>query len=115
MKDHVRIGVDILSPLRHIERVVGFVRDHHERWDGNGYPHTRSAEGISIGGRILAAADSFDALVSRRPYRDPLTPDEAIDRLREDSGRQFDPRVFEALRAVVKRRRTMVFVDQIKS
>jgi response regulator RpfG family c-di-GMP phosphodiesterase len=115
VKEHVRIGVDILSPIRHIERAIVFIRDHHEHWDGSGYPHTRSAEAISIGGRILAAADAFDALVSRRAYRDPLTPDDAIDRLRDDSGRQFDPRVFEALRAVVKRRRTMVFVDQKKS
>ena len=114
VKEHVRIGVEILGSLRHIERAIVFIRDHHEHWNGNGYPHTRSAEGISIGGRILAAADSFDALVSRRSYRDPLTPDEAIDRLRDDAGRQFDPRVFEALRAVVKRRKTMVFVDAVQ-
>lgn len=115
VKDHVRIGVEILMPLRHIERAVIFVGDHHERWDGSGYPHHRASEHISIGGRILAAADAFDALVSRRSYREPVSPDEAIDRLREDSGRHFDPRVFEALRAVVKRRKTMVFLDPVQT
>jgi response regulator RpfG family c-di-GMP phosphodiesterase len=115
VKDHVRIGVETLMPLAHIERAVIFVGDHHERWDGSGYPHTRAGEHISIGGRILAAADAFDALVSRRSYREPISPDKAIDRLREDSGRHFDPRVFEALRAVVKRRKTMAFVDPVRA
>lgn len=114
VRDHVRMGVEILMPLAHIERAVIFVGDHHERWDGSGYPHTRAGEHISIGGRILAAADAFDALVSRRSYREPISPDEAIDRLREDSGRHFDTRVFEALRAVVKRRKTMAFVEAVR-
>jgi cyclic di-GMP phosphodiesterase len=114
VRDHVRMGVEILMPLAHIERAVIFVGDHHERWDGSGYPHTRAGEHISIGGRILAAADAFDALVSRRAYREPISPDEAIDRLRADSGRHFDPRVFEALRAVVKRRKTMAFIEAVR-
>jgi cyclic di-GMP phosphodiesterase len=115
VKDHVRIGIELLMPLRQIERAVTFIGDHHERWDGTGYPHKRSAESISIGGRILAAADAFDALVSKRSYREPLSPEDALDRLREQSGRHFDPRVFEALRALVKRRKTMVFIDNVKN
>jgi HD-GYP domain-containing protein (c-di-GMP phosphodiesterase class II) len=115
VRDHVRIGIEMLMPLRHIERAVTFIGDHHERWDGGGYPHKRSAESISIGGRILAAADAFDALVSKRSFRESLSPDDAIDRLREQSGTQFDPRVFEALRALVKRRKTMVFMENVKT
>jgi putative two-component system response regulator len=113
VKDHVRIGVEILTPLRHIERAVVFVGDHHERWDGSGYPHARGGETISVGGRILAAADAFDAITSRRPYREPRTPDEAVEELTQHVGRLLDPRVFEALRVVVKRRKSLIFIDAI--
>ena len=113
MRDHVRIGVEILMPLRHIERAVIFVGDHHEAWDGSGYPHTRSGDQISIGGRIIALADAFDALISRRAFRDPVTTDDALELLRARVDRQFDPNVYEALRAVVKKRRTLVFVDPV--
>jgi putative two-component system response regulator len=113
VRDHVRIGVDILSPMRHIERAVIFVGDHHEHWDGSGYPRTLAGDQISIGGRILAAADAFDALISKRAFRDPVSTDDALDQLRQHVGRQFDPGVYEALRAVVKKRRTLVFVDPV--
>ena len=113
VRDHVRIGAEILTPLRHIERAIGFIGDHHEHWDGAGYPHARAGESISIGGRILAAADAFDAITSRRPYREAKTPEEAVDELRTRSGTLLDPRVYEALRVVVKRRRSLVFIDAI--
>jgi putative two-component system response regulator len=113
VRDHVRIGIDILSPLHHIERAVLFVGDHHEAWDGSGYPNGRAGDRISIGGRILAVADAFDSLISRRAFRQPITQDEALDRLRDRVGVQFDANVFEALRAVVKKRKTLVFIDPI--
>ena len=111
MQEHVRIGVEILTPLRHIERAVVFVGDHHEHWDGSGYPNGRGGEQISVGGRILAAADAFDAMISRRAFRDPKSQETALAELQMQVGRQIDPRAFEALRAVVKKRRTLVFVD----
>lgn len=113
VKDHVRIGVEILSPLKHIERAISFIADHHERWDGTGYPHARSGESISIGGRILAAADSYDAITSRRPYREARDAREAVEELRLQAGVLLDPRVYEALRVVVRRRRSLVFIDAI--
>ena len=113
VRDHVRIGVDILMPLRHIERVVMFVGDHHEQFDGNGYPHNKSGDQISIGGRILAVADAFDSLISRRAYREPVSTDEAVEQLRASIGTHFDPNVYQALRAVVKKRRTLVFIDPL--
>jgi response regulator RpfG family c-di-GMP phosphodiesterase len=104
VREHVRIGLEILQPLSFAERVIGFVADHHERWDGAGYPQGRSGEHLSAGGRILAAAGAFESLISKRPHRAPMTPDAAIEQLRRDTGTCFDPRVFEALRVVVKRR-----------
>jgi putative two-component system response regulator len=113
VKDHVRIGVEILTPLRHIERAISFVADHHERWDGTGYPHAKNGESISIGGRILAAADAYDAMTSRRPYREAKDARDAVEELRTHAGSLLDPRVFEALRVVVKRRKSLVFIDAI--
>ncbi|HJQ19920.1 MAG TPA: HD domain-containing phosphohydrolase [Gemmatimonadaceae bacterium] len=108
VKMHVRIGLELLSSLHHIERARLFIADHHERWDGSGYPLGKCGDEISIGGRILAAVDAFDALSSRRAYREPMTPLEALDILESDAGTQLDPRVYEALRAVVKRRKSLV-------
>jgi putative two-component system response regulator len=113
VKEHVRIGVEILTPLRHIERAMTFVADHHEHFDGSGYPNTRQGDAISIGGRILAAADAFDAITSRRPYREPRSPEEAVAELQRHSGTLLDPRVFEGLRVVVKRRKSLIFIDAI--
>lgn len=114
VRDHVRIGVEILTPLRHIERAVFFIADHHEHWNGGGYPHAKSGEDISIGGRILAAADAYDSLISKRAFRDAVSPDAALQQLRGKVGAQFDPTVFEALRAVVKKRKTLTFIDPIQ-
>jgi putative two-component system response regulator len=103
VQDHVRLGVEILSPLSHLGVVLEYVRDHHEHYDGTGYPRAVAGDAISIGGRILAAADAFVALTSRRAYRDPMTPIEAIDHLRESAGSLLDWSVYAALRSVVQR------------
>ena len=104
VKRHVQIGLDILAPLFHIKKPLNYVEHHHERWDGGGYPRGLSGEEIPLGARILCAADTFDALTSKRAYRDPLAPMAAIEHLRVDSGKQFDPCVYEALVRVVTRR-----------
>lgn len=111
VKEHVRIGVDILAPLKHLGSSLTFVHDHHEHWDGDGYPRGLAGSDISLGGRILAAADAFDALTSKRAYREPMQPAETIKFLGEHVGRLLDPDVYEALRRVVSRRKTLTFID----
>lgn len=111
IKEHVRIGVDILAPLDHLGDVLTFVHDHHERWDGTGYPRGRKAEEISLGGRILSAADAYDALTSRRAYRDALSQVETLGILEAQVLRHLDPEVFDGLKRVLDRRRTLVFID----
>lgn len=103
VQDHVRLGIEILSPLSHLGVVLEFVRDHHEHYDGTGYPRAVSGDAISIGGRILAAADAFVALTSRRAYREPMLPVEALDHLRASAGTLLDWSVYAALRSVVER------------
>jgi len=113
VQEHVRIGTEILAPLRHIPEVLEFIHDHHERLDGAGYPRGRTGDEISLGGRILAACDAFDAMTSRRAYRDALDARAAIDRLETEVGQALDPLVFAALRKVVVRRGTLPFIDDV--
>lgn len=103
VKDHVQIGLEILQPLQHLDDALLFIRDHHEHWDGGGYPHGRAGRDITIGGRVLTAADAFDALTSKRAYRDPMTADATLAYLATQIGRLLEPRVYEALREVVTR------------
>ncbi|MFN8215846.1 MAG: HD-GYP domain-containing protein [Solirubrobacterales bacterium] len=78
------------------ERLAAMVRHHHERFDGGGYPEGLAGEEIPIGARIIAVADTFDAVTSARPYRPAIGWREALGRLREAAGQQLDPAVVEA-------------------
>ena len=111
VKEHVRIGMDILAPLKHLGEALTYVQDHHEHWDGTGYPRALSGTQISVGGRILAAADAFDALTSKRAYREPMAPQETIEFLAAHVGRLLDPDIYAALQRVVARRKTLTFID----
>jgi len=118
VKDHVRIGTEILAPLHELGVVLDYVQDHHEHWDGSGYPRGLRGRAISIGGRILAAADAFDALTSKRAYRDPMPSEQVVEYLgREAVGTLLDPSVFEVLRRVVLGRKSLVltFIDDLHS
>jgi putative nucleotidyltransferase with HDIG domain len=114
VKDHVRMGMEILTPLKHIPVALEFVHDHHEHWDGGGYPRGLAGDQITIGGRILAACDAFDAITTRRAYREAKDPQETIAYLEKtEVGRLLDPNVFAALKKVVLRRKTLTFIDDI--
>jgi putative nucleotidyltransferase with HDIG domain len=115
VKDHVRIGLEILSPLTHLGTVLDFIRDHHERPDGSGYPRGLEGEAISVGGRILAAADMFDALTSRRAYRDSSTEQDTLAYMAGLVGTALFPDVFDALRRVVEGRQSLVFHGELRA
>jgi HD-GYP domain-containing protein (c-di-GMP phosphodiesterase class II) len=83
-------GVPSLSPA------LPYVLFHHERWDGAGYPTRRAGAAIPLEGRVLAVADAFDAMTSCRPYRRPLSTDEAAGEVARCAGTQFDPEIAEA-------------------
>jgi putative two-component system response regulator len=104
VQDHVRIGLEILAPLNHLGVVLDFIHDHHEHYDGTGYPRALEGSAISIGGRILAGADAFVALTSRRAYREMMAENEAIEHLRESAGSLLDWTVYAALRTVIAER-----------
>jgi len=112
VKQHVLIGSQILAPLPHLEHVIAMVRGHHERWDGTGYPDALRGEEIPMGARIIGAAEVYDALCTSRPYQEKMTPEQAVERMADLSGTVLDPKVYDALSAVVKRRSTLVFLDE---
>lgn len=99
MRSHAEIGHAMLkgSPRKTFQAAAQIARDHHERWDGTGYPRQMAGEQIHLYGRITAVADVFDALLSRRCYKAPLPMDEVLAFFRKESGKQFDPRLVEAL------------------
>jgi putative nucleotidyltransferase with HDIG domain len=97
MKQHSRIGAEILSSIEFPFPVVPIVRHHHENWDGSGYPDGLRGEHIPIGARILAVVDCFDALTSDRPYRRAFSSDKALSIICERRGAMYDPAVVDVL------------------
>jgi HD-GYP domain-containing protein (c-di-GMP phosphodiesterase class II) len=101
IKRHSSIGAELVSRLAIYRRSAAIVRHHHERWDGKGYPDGLKGEQIPLGSRIIAVADTFDAMTSDRPYRRALSIEAAIAEIQRNSGTQFDPKVVDAfIRAV---------------
>jgi HD-GYP domain-containing protein (c-di-GMP phosphodiesterase class II) len=101
--DHARAGVELVDDIDFVAGSLDGIAHHHERYDGRGYPAGLSGDGIPLAARVVAVADAFDALTSRRSYR-PAHPVEGAMRLvRERAGTQLDPDVVEALDRVVAR------------
>jgi len=101
MQTHAVIGAHILagSSSELMQAGERIAISHHEKWDGTGYPHGLAGDAIPLWGRICAVVDVFDALTSRRPYRQPLSDAAALDMMRQDRGRHFDPHVFDVFAA----------------
>jgi putative two-component system response regulator len=112
IKRHVIVGSEILAPLPQLGPVGAFVRAHHERWDGGGYPDGLVGEAIPWGARLIAAAEVYDAFTTARPYRDQLTPEMAVEKMRGLIGTVLAPEVHQGLGALVARGRALVFVDE---
>jgi putative two-component system response regulator len=111
VKQHVVIGSQILAPLPQLGLISTFVRHHHERWDGKGYPDGLVGEAIPWGARLIAAAEIYDALTTSRPYRETLSPEDAVRQMEQLIDTIVSPAVYDALRTVVQRRRALVFVS----
>lgn len=95
MRDHVLVGVRILEPIAAFSAAIPIVAQHHEWFNGGGYPKGLAGDEISLHARIFAVADCYDAMVSDRPYRKGLPRKQVVEMLREKSGIQFDPKVIE--------------------
>ena len=93
IKLHPLIGAQIVKDISFLEPVIPYILEHHERFDGKGYPGGVAGENISIKGRLLAVADAFDAMTSDRPYRKALKPEDALKEISRNRGTQFDPEI----------------------
>jgi HD-GYP domain-containing protein (c-di-GMP phosphodiesterase class II)/HAMP domain-containing protein len=102
VKTHPRTGARILEPIASYKTIIPIVLQHHERYDGKGYPDGLSGDAIDFSARIVAVADVFDALKSDRPYRKGWPLERIIDLITQEAGRQFDPKVVDAFLSIIK-------------
>ena len=89
-------AIKIVPDTGYLTEAKNLAEYHHEKWNGNGYPHGLSGEDIPLSARVLAIADVFDALLSKRSYKEPFPFDKAVGIIREGSGSHFDPKCVEA-------------------
>jgi len=108
VRDHPRIGADIVAGVDFLRAALPAIRSHHERWDGTGYPDRLAGEAIPLVARIVNIADTWDACTSRRPYQQAIPADVVVAILEGLRGAQTDPGVHAALLRVLRRRRALV-------
>jgi putative two-component system response regulator len=102
MKQHTLIGENICKPLRTMKGVVPIIRHHHERWDGSGYPDQLQGEAIPFLAQVFQLIDIYDALVSERPYKTPMTPQEALALMQEETDKGWrNPQLFQQFQAYI--------------
>jgi len=108
IKLHSLKSAEILKPLAFLAEVIILIEQHHERYDSAGYPYGLKGDEIKLGARIIAVADSFDAMVTPRPYRQRLSIEAAIEEIKKNSGTQFDPKIVELFLGVLKRQPELI-------
>lgn len=91
VKEHVRLGMKIIADIKQLSSVIEIIENHHEYYDGNGYPSGKKRDEIPLLSRIIAVADAYDGMVSNRPYREGMEQEKAVQIIRDLSGTQFDP------------------------
>ena len=101
IKKHVNHSVKILDDIKQLKDVVEIIKYHHEFYDGTGYPYGKKGEDIPIGARIIAVADAFDSMITPKIYRNQVSPREALERIKEVSGKQFDPIVVDCFEQIL--------------
>jgi putative two-component system response regulator len=102
IKKHPEMSYEIVKPVDNDGKISSYILHHHERWNGEGYPHKLKEKGIPVGARILAVADTYNALTSNRPYREAKDIDFALDILHDGSSILFDPEIVEVMHKLVR-------------
>lgn len=101
IKKHVNYGVKILEDIKQLKDVVEIIKYHHERFDGSGYPYGLRGDEIPLNAKIISISDAYDSMTSKRSYRAGLSHEEAVKRIEELVGRQFDPTVVNAFKSII--------------
>jgi diguanylate cyclase (GGDEF)-like protein/PAS domain S-box-containing protein len=99
--EHPLIGADILRPIHMLHDILPYIMHHHERWDGKGYPQGLKGDNIPMGARVICVADTYQALISNRPYRKAYRKAKAVKIISEGAGTKFDPKIVSAFLKVV--------------
>jgi len=102
IRQHSNKSIELLAPLKLSSNIISFIQHHHEHYDGTGYPDGLAGEQIPVGARIIAISDAYDSMTSNRPYRKPLSNEEAKTELTKCSGKQFDPKLITIFLDVLK-------------
>lgn len=113
IRQHPKWGANILRPFKDLREIVPLVLHHHERYDGRGYPFALQGEDIPLGARIITVADSFDAMTTNRPYKRAMKPEEAIEDLRKEAGKQFDPAIVAVFLDIYKNDRSFPLFHKV--
>jgi putative nucleotidyltransferase with HDIG domain len=100
LRTHASAGADMIRDIEYLAPVIPSIRHHHERWDGQGYPDRLAGDEIPLPARIISVADSFDAMTTRKPYRDAKSQKQAFEEILQLSGTRYDPEVVEAFERV---------------
>jgi len=101
MKQHPVKGFNIMKSIEQMRNMLPGLRFHHEQWDGNGYPDRLKGEEIPLIARIIAVADTLDAMTTNRPYQQALTFEFAVQKINQNAGVKYDPRVVEAFNRAI--------------
>jgi putative two-component system response regulator len=110
IKQHSNKSIELLAPLKLSTNILSFIQHHHEHYDGTGYPDGLAGEQIPIGARIIAISDAYDSMTSNRPYRKPLSSEEAKTELTKFSGKQFDPKLITIFLDVLKEMEEVILI-----
>lgn len=113
IKDHSLIGFEILKNNASLKDIPLIIKHHHERFDGTGYPDQLKSGEIPIGSRIIAVADSFDAMVIRRTYKSAMTFESAIEELTIESNKQFDKNIVDVFLDMIKEKEKLINIKNI--
>ena len=101
IKKHLEHGIKILEEIKQLKEVIKIIKYHHEKFDGTGYPYGLKGEEIPLSAKIISIADAYDSMTSNRAYRVSLSHEEAMRRIEEQSGLQFDPTVVETFKEII--------------
>lgn len=104
MQEHPNRGADMIKGISLFHEIVPFILHHHEKWDGTGYPDKLAGDQIPLGSQIISVADTFDAMTANRPYHKGLNPAEALEIIKQESGKQFSPRAVAAFVKIMAER-----------
>ena len=102
IKKHCAEGAKIIQHVKELAPLAPYILHHHEWYDGSGYPDKLKGEKIPLSARIISVADAYDTMTAQRPYREAISPQEALGEMERCSGTQFDPKLIEALRRISK-------------